>query len=479
MLKLIMVLFFLLTPIIAQSAIIEVPKDFSNIQEAINSSSNGDTIIVAPGTYVENINFKGKAITIKSSGGAMNTVIDANQAGSCVVFYLNEGPDSVLEGFTLTNGTGSHMGVKTHGGGVFCLHLCSPTIRKNIICNNTCYSGGGIYYQFANSPIIEDNLIYGNCTDGEGGGLFGFNCSEMYISNNTIHDNYASSGAGICLYGSSAQLYNNNMIHNIAGYDGGAIFCSGYCDLVIINNTLWHNIADIYGGGVCVANHSDISIYNTLFWSNFAPIGKEICVGGNHTASKCKIDYCDVMGMLGSVYCDGAASLDWGTSIIDADPLFVNLTSQDFHLQYNSPCRDTGINNPPHDVPKFDFEGDPRIASGTIDMGADEFHTHLYYTGNPAPGEKVTLNFTDTPNTTPVFLWIGSGVLDPPFHSSKYGAFHLQTPLLATIYLGTISPPSGVLTLSFTIDKSSPKMQIPFQALLGNKLTNLCVMNIK
>lgn len=83
---------------------INVPADQPSIQAGINAAVNGDTVLVAPGTYVEIIDFLGKAITVKSSHGAETTVIDGDEDYSVVSFYSLEGPDSVLEGFTITNG---------------------------------------------------------------------------------------------------------------------------------------------------------------------------------------------------------------------------------------------------------------------------------------------------------------------------------------------------------------------------------------
>ena len=88
---------------LAVSATIYVPDDYSTIQEAIDASSNGETIIVRPGTYVENIDFKGKAISVRSEQGAAVTTIDGSQAESVVMFRSREGPDSILAGFTLAN----------------------------------------------------------------------------------------------------------------------------------------------------------------------------------------------------------------------------------------------------------------------------------------------------------------------------------------------------------------------------------------
>jgi len=110
-----------------------VPDDFPNgIQSAISSASvvDKDTIIVKPGTYVENIDFLGKALTVTSNEGAGSTIIDGgNQPdpdyGSVVTFSNSEGVDSVLERFTLTNGTGTYFEFFPGewgycGGGFFC-----------------------------------------------------------------------------------------------------------------------------------------------------------------------------------------------------------------------------------------------------------------------------------------------------------------------------------------------------------------------
>jgi nitrous oxidase accessory protein NosD len=104
-------------PVLAYSATIYVPDDYPAIQQAIDSSANGDTVIVKPGTYVENIDFKGKAITLQSEKGADVTTIDGNKTGSVVTCKSGEGPDTVLDGFTITNGSGSVVDPPFYGGG--------------------------------------------------------------------------------------------------------------------------------------------------------------------------------------------------------------------------------------------------------------------------------------------------------------------------------------------------------------------------
>jgi len=159
-----------------------------------------------------------------------------------------------------------------------------------------------------------------------------------------------------------------------------------------------------------------------------------------------------------------------------SDPLFVDPANGDFHLTYGSPCRNTGDNTAVNEL--TDYEGNPRIAQGTVDIGADEFYTHLYYTGDATPGGTIALNFIDTPNTTPVFLWVGSGVLDPPLNSKKHGDWYLQPPLLVDMFLGIIPSSSGVLSFPYTLTPTFPAIDIPMQAIIGKRLTNLCVMKV-
>ena len=80
----------LLPPILRAQQTIHVPADQSTIQAAINAAKNGDTVLVAPGTYIENINFNGKAITVTSSGGPSVTIIDGRAKASVVTFNTGE-----------------------------------------------------------------------------------------------------------------------------------------------------------------------------------------------------------------------------------------------------------------------------------------------------------------------------------------------------------------------------------------------------
>ena len=124
----------LFIPLAGFSATINVPADYSTIQDAINAANNGDTVLVAPGTYVENIDFIAKPITVMSSDGPEITIIDGSLGDTVVRCTSLEVRDSILDGFTLTGGTG----ISGHGGAIF-IGASSPTIINNIITTHCQY----------------------------------------------------------------------------------------------------------------------------------------------------------------------------------------------------------------------------------------------------------------------------------------------------------------------------------------------------
>ncbi len=231
-------------------ATIHVPADQPTIQAGIDASVNGDTVLVAPGTYVENIDFKGKAITVRGDTGPDVTVIDGNQAGSVVKFESGEGVNSVLDGFTITNGSGTHaMPWGYSGGGIYC-EGTSPTITNNTITGNSAsYAGGGIFCRDS-FPNITNNTISGN-TANHGGGIECYNCSPS-ITNNTIIGNIAIEDAGgISCFNSSPTITSNTITGNTAKsinyYGGGGIRCYWNCSPTITNNTISGNTAADFG----------------------------------------------------------------------------------------------------------------------------------------------------------------------------------------------------------------------------------------
>lgn len=407
---------------LASTATIYVPDDHPTIQGAIDAAAAGDTIIVRPGTYAENINDSyDRPVTLKSELGPEYTVIDGNRSGSVVIFDSDKSQGSVIEGFTIRNGSGrfdaSYGGAC--GGGIYCTEFSTPVITGNVVIGNAAQCGGGVFCGTQSSAKMTNNIVTMNTAD-HGGGI-------------------------ACYYASPAiKITNNTVALNSASLAGGGIFLK-FLDL------------------------PNLKITNTIVWDNYAPSDPELCIGLIHAVA---VTCCDVKG-------------GWpGTGNIDSDPLFVDTSNPsflDFHLTFDSPCRDKGSNTAPK-IPELDFEGDPRIASATADIGADEFHYHLYHSGDVVPAGAIEIKVVGGPGMGPVQLAHGSGIQDPPLATS-YGDFFLQLPLLGLYGLGPI-PADGVLVFPGTVPSWwLPGERHPFQALVGpmapgSRLTNLMILSL-
>ena len=220
---------------------------FKAIQEGIDAASNGDTVIVAEGTYFENIHFDGKNIILRSTDPTdpdvvANTVIDGNQAGSVVTLSGTETEACVLSGFTIRNGKAEYGGGISGGTAPTATHA---TIRDNTITGNSAETHGGglsecdgtIAYNTITDNSAQKEGEWGQC----GGGLS--ECDGV-IENNTITENSAYRGGG--LHKCDGVIQNNRIMGNSAATQGGGLYvCAG----TIQNNRITENPA-ISGGGL-------------------------------------------------------------------------------------------------------------------------------------------------------------------------------------------------------------------------------------
>ncbi|MHC4545970.1 MAG: choice-of-anchor Q domain-containing protein [Planctomycetota bacterium] len=129
---------------------------YETIQCAINNANNGDEIEVAPGTYNEAIDFKGRAIRLYSSSGPAVTTIDAIGLSSSVVTCISgEGLNTILEGFTITGGTGTPDDFGQLCGGGMRNENSSPTVTNCIFTSNSAEFGGGLF-NYAGGAMVSE-----------------------------------------------------------------------------------------------------------------------------------------------------------------------------------------------------------------------------------------------------------------------------------------------------------------------------------
>lgn len=381
--------------------VINVPGDAPTIQAAIDAAAPGDMVLVVPGTYFENINFRGKAITVESSQGPDVTILDGSSAGSVVTFSSGEGLASVLRGFTVQRGNSS-----SDGGGVRIVSS-SPTIQGNAITNNrACGGGGGIDADFS-SARIEGNVITNNgqsasCSGGVGGGGVGIGgAGQVQLINNVIADNSWSSfsGGGITLWAAGSPTIRGNVIRNNSAYNqGGGMWIINQSDASIVQNLIVGNRAQ-RGGGIYwlvpSGARGPLLVNNTIadndgegsgiFASGFDAQSKlynNIVVGSpGQPAVVCDQFYDPTPPILIANDVFSPAAVPYGGTCGDltgtngnqsADPLFVDPVAVDYHLTSTSPAIDAGDTSAP-ELPAMDFDGDPRVVGPAIDQGVDEF----------------------------------------------------------------------------------------------------------
>jgi len=254
-----------------------VPQTFAKIQAAIDASVTQDTILVSPGRYVERIDFKGKGVHVRSTGGAAVTTIDGAAGGSVVVFQSGEPNQAIIEGFTITNGSGSASCFC--GGGIYIAGGARPTIRSNRIVNNKADNGvdgygGGIHCDQGTTPFIVGNLIARNHAKLLGGGVNSWTASLGLVGNVIENNTSSQGGSGIFALGANVVIERNIVRGNITSgsiaHGGGLYFQQGSAR--VIDNIFQNNQARI-GGGLCFIGNVTARIEGNTFLGNTADSG--------------------------------------------------------------------------------------------------------------------------------------------------------------------------------------------------------------
>jgi len=280
--------------------------DCETIQECIDLAAAGDTVLVAAGTYVENIRFRGLDIVVQSEDGPGETVIDGGSpdypdSGSVVYFPPGHTRETVLRGFSIEHGRGtvielvSPPAYEKHGGGIF-IGDASPTIdfceirrnRSSSISLDTLSAGGGIAIIGSLARPLIDNCVVESDSSFTGGGIAVLRDaapsihSTLISANRTVTDAYGFGlifgGAGLSFFysdpaiGDVATIWNCTIVDNKNdGWRGGG-FAINSENPSILDCVISRNTAHQHGGGIWGSNEASPRIEHCWFEADSALI---------------------------------------------------------------------------------------------------------------------------------------------------------------------------------------------------------------
>jgi len=361
---------------------LHVPSPYGSIQQAISAASDGDEIVVGPGTYNESINFSGKDIRIRSSSGAASTIIDASGLDASAVIAIDgESDDALLEGFTITGGTGDSSVYGMPLGGGMIMFGTSVNVRDCIFEDNIANMGGGL-------AVIGGAATIEGCT-------FRRNTANGFSS-------FGTGGGGMALHHSYGRVMNCSFEGNFASLDGGGmVVLSG--DPVLTNSTFIGNAAAAFGGAMQIGMN-DMSIINCTFSGNDALSGDAVRTWSNGTPFNISVINCiiwgheenSVLALAGAeaTVRNSVVEFGWdgdGVMNVTSDPLFNRAPSAgaddawgtadddygDLCPQGMSVAIDAGDTDAVPSYISTDIQSNARVVHAAVDAGAHEYNGEL------------------------------------------------------------------------------------------------------
>ncbi len=376
---------------------------FVTIQQGVNATVLGDTVLVLPGTYTgtgnKNILLTGKGISLRSSAGRELTIIDCENDGRGITIGSGTPDRMLIDGFTIINGNyswGAGLYIRNSnptiincafstnqtvtGGGAIGMYGSAPLIENCIFVSNIAHQDGGAVHVEQSRPVLRNCQFSGNQSAknpdgnfGSGGALYahqnsivkivtssfdgntaehqggaiGVDATWLTVLNSRFTGNHAdsSSGGAIILSGGTGDIFNSIFNGNYAN-EGGGISVSGGSEMFLVNSTLSNNQAS-WGGALDVYD-SEVTITNTILWDNHAnAYGQQIILDNQSLLFVASSDVTG--GTSGIEDYSGNSSINYQADNIDSDPLFVSqagidgipgTTDDNLGLQQNSPCID-------------------------------------------------------------------------------------------------------------------------------------------
>jgi len=380
----------ILMPLCAFAATINVPGDQPTIQAGIDAAVDGDIVLLADGTYTGvgnyNADFSGKSVTVKSSGGADNCIVDCEGLGRGFIAY--NGETITLEGLTVKNGDAGD----DFGGGVYANESEKLVAIDCLFNGNNANYGGAVYCyssSLKNCSFVSNNAAFGgavNCRGIEettsitssltscsftsnsaymGGAVNSSDNSSIFIGC-AFTSNSASGLGGAVVTNTSSLLFTNCIFNSNSAYRGGAV-SQGALESVpasFTNCIFAFNKATVQGGAIWNEIPYDSvglvrTIKNCILWDNIAPESSDVY----EKEKPLIVTYSDIQ--------EGHT----GEGNIDSDPLFLSTNTAALYLHPYSPCIDSGTSD---GAPGDDIDGYIRPIGSGDDMGAYEYRNDIY-----------------------------------------------------------------------------------------------------
>jgi predicted outer membrane repeat protein len=392
---------------------------FQALASAFDLAIDGDVILVRDGTYVgagnRNLDFLTRNLVVRSVNGPSNCVIDLQGQGRAFELFGAQTFASMIEGFTIKNGSPTD-GHGNGGGGIstfgatYSEYALGVTIRDCVFdhcqgatggalkisvgariqgCvfrDSSANFGGAANFAVSLSSQLPEISIVG-CTFEHnnaawGGAIHGESGAALRISHSKFLGNVATYGGAIhsmfayyTVPGGAVTVDDSLFAGNSAAQQGGAIMMHAYgiSKARVTNSTFSANSA-LNGGAIFLASGADVTVLNSILWGDTATTGHELASEGTgYGAQKLTVAWSNVQGGLAAVS-HPVGQVTWGAGNLDLDPAFADpdgpdndpatLGDNDYRLTLASPCIDAADNGsiPPD---SNDIDGDADVTEPT------------------------------------------------------------------------------------------------------------------